>query len=423
MQWDKQTEAAFNGWFNAPQTAWENWWDIVAGSTQNGHATPATSSAFTDWSFNYWNGIANQWLAYMQKNMETFSPMLSEHARMAMEQFTMGQSHTTHLLKMATDMWQAIVSSGASPEEWQTALQQQMEQLRHQMSSSADTSKFLQNNTELWQLYQTEMQKLMQPWFAMSMQWPQQVGMMAQSSEAKSAIDNPLTTMANLYWDTYHQTLGRLVNMPSLGLMRELNEKINRGFTAWQENQKISFEYQVLLGDAFLNAFEAFMQRLLTMAKEGESIKNQTKLLELWVEVADEQYLEMFHSERYAHTQSQYVNSSMALRRHQRELTEIMLRMNDLPTRSDLDEAHHNIFLLRKEVKALKKSVHDLVEKTGAPPEEKPITTPKQTSKVAAKTKKAVSKSGSKSTGTATATEPTKRPARRTKAKQSGEGA
>jgi class III poly(R)-hydroxyalkanoic acid synthase PhaE subunit len=109
-----------------------------------------------------------------------------------------------------------------------------------------------------------------------------------------------------------------------------------------------------------VDAFAAFMQKLLEMAKRGEPIESQQKLLSLWVEVADAEFLKLFHSEHYAAVQSRYVNSSMALRRQQRELIEVLLRMNDMPTQSALDEAHHNIFLLRKEVKALQKAVHAL---------------------------------------------------------------
>jgi len=427
MQWNKQTEAAFNSWFAAPQTAWGNWWDIVAGSTQNGHATPTTPATFAEWGFDYWNGVANQWLAYMQKQMETFSPLLPENARVAMEQFTMGQSHATHLLRVATDMWQTILNSNASPEEWQSTLQQQMEQLQQQMSS-ADAAKLLQNNAEMWQLYQTEMQKFVQPWLAMWLQWPEQMSTMAQSSDATGTNDNPLMAMANLYWDTYQQTVGRFANMPSLGLRRELSAKINRGFVVWQENQKISFDYQALLGGAFLAAFEAFMQKLFSMAQSGETIESQTALLALWVQIADEKYLALFHSAAYANAQSQYVNSSMALRRHQRELTEVLLRMNDLPTRSDLDEAHHNIFLLRKEVKALQKTVRDLVKANTVPADTVPAdtvpaATPKARGTTATRTKKAAAKSVSKTTGATISSATKKKTTRRTKAKPADEGA
>ena len=274
---------------------------------------------------------------------------------------------------------------------------------------------FQQNNVELWQLYNTELQKFTQPWLAMWMQLPQQVGMMGRpGATGADASTNPLMAMANLYWDTYNQTLGQMATMPSLGLMREFNEKVNRGFALWQENQQVNQEYQLLLGNALFNAFEAFMQKLLAMAKAGKTVESQTKLLELWVEVADEQFLELFHSERYATTQSHYVNSSMALRSQQRELVEIMLRMNDLPTRSDLDEAHHNIFLLRKEVKALKKMVHELVAQSTVPQVVTTTAKSKRTTKTTAVTAEQPTKSSS-------AKQPAKRG--RSKAAQASEGA
>ncbi len=367
MQWDEAQQAAFNGWFGAPQKAWENWWDLMAGSTQNGHATPIPLPAF-----DFWQGLSEQWRTYMQQSLNAFSPDLAESARTAMAQFLMGQGYAEQLVKMATEAWQAIQQNSGSPADWQQALNRYMEQQRQAITNlseqTANATQSFQKSGELWQLYGAEMQKFAQPWLALWTQLPQQMGMMAQPNAAGVNDANPfaapLSAMSNLYWESYNQTLGRMVTMPSLGLMREFNEKVNRGFMLWQENQRANQRYQLLLGEGMLQAVEAFMQRLFTLAQAGKTVESQREVLELWVEVADAQFLKLFHSERYAEAQSQYVNSSMALRNQQRELMEILLRMNDLPTRSDLDEAHHNIYLLRKEVKALRKLVDDLSEKS-----------------------------------------------------------
>ena len=50
----------------------------------------------------------------------------------------------------------------------------------------------------------------------------------------------------------------------------------------------------------------------------------------------------------------------MTYRIQQREIAEASLSLYDLPTRSEVDEAHRNIYELRKEVKALKKALADL---------------------------------------------------------------
>jgi class III poly(R)-hydroxyalkanoic acid synthase PhaE subunit len=395
MQWDQQTENIFNGWFRAPQKVWENWWDVLAGSTQNGYAHKTATNGQSDFPmFDLWSAAINQWQAMMDQGIQAVSPEMSESARVAMAQFMTGQEHAQQLYKMSTAAWQAIMANTASPAEWQPALEQYIAQLRSQMADAGDVNKFMKNSTQLWQQYGQEMQKSGQPWLNMWMQFPQQMGTMTGSRDKA----NPLIEMMNLAWDSYNQTLGRMTNMPSLGLMREFNETINRSFVSWQENQRISLEYQVLLGDAMLSAFEALMQKLLEKAKAGETIDTQNELLTLWVAVADEVFLQLFHSERYATLQSQYVNSSMALRQQQRALTEILLRMNDLPTRSDLDEAHKNIFELRKEVKALKKTVHDLANQVMAPTVTADTSIPHESAQTSTAGKSAARKSAKRTT-------------------------
>lgn len=353
MQQDNQRDATLNGWLNTSQTMWEQWWDLLANTTQNGYANPVGAPMVAP-MFDLWNGWLEQWNKTVQQNFELATAGMPDDAQVATEYFLNSQRHAQQLFKLTSETWQAIMTSVTSPEEWNQGLERYMTQLREQMSRSADGTNTWQNSNELWQLYVQKMQEFSQPWTNVLMQLPQQIGLM------NGTDTTPMGQMFNLYWDAYQQTWGRMANAPSLGLTREFNEKINSGFALWQENQRVSTEYQLLLGDSMLKAFEGYMRKMLEMAQNGESAANATELLKIWVDVADEQFLELFHSEAYATLQSQYVNSSMAFRRQQREITEIMLRMNDLPTQSDLDEAHQNIFMLRKEVKALKKRVQEL---------------------------------------------------------------
>jgi polyhydroxyalkanoate synthesis regulator phasin len=47
----------------------------------------------------------------------------------------------------------------------------------------------------------------------------------------------------------------------------------------------------------------------------------------------------------------------MIYRLYQQQLMEVVLKMYDLPTRGEVDEIHHSIYELRKEIKSLKKAV------------------------------------------------------------------
>lgn len=50
------------------------------------------------------------------------------------------------------------------------------------------------------------------------------------------------------------------------------------------------------------------------------------------------------------------MNAALIYRQRQQQLMEVFLKLNDLPTRSEVDEIHRSIYELRKEMKTLKKA-------------------------------------------------------------------
>jgi polyhydroxyalkanoate synthesis regulator phasin len=71
-------------------------------------------------------------------------------------------------------------------------------------------------------------------------------------------------------------------------------------------------------------------------------------------------FIEVFRSEKYIRIQGRLLNTAMAYRIHQREIVELFLKIGDMPTRSEVDEAHRNIYEQRKEMKALKKALVEM---------------------------------------------------------------
>ena len=76
-----------------------------------------------------------------------------------------------------------------------------------------------------------------------------------------------------------------------------------------------------------------------------------------WSDIADDVFKDVFRSKEYVRVQGRFINASMAYRARQRDVNEMALTAMDLPTRTEIDEAHHRIYELRKEVKALKKEL------------------------------------------------------------------
>lgn len=136
---------------------------------------------------------------------------------------------------------------------------------------------------------------------------------------------------------------------------RELNNLLQI-FDAWINFSKAGFGYLLLLLDILLKVFEELMGELVSSQNKGETIENWRQFLQVWSSVFDRVFAQRFHSEDALEIQGNFLNSAMRWRQQQQQLMETLLKMNNLPTRSELDEIYRHLYELRKEVKNLKKS-------------------------------------------------------------------
>lgn len=164
-----------------------------------------------------------------------------------------------------------------------------------------------------------------------------------------------LNELANLYWHIYEQNFGNFLQSPSMGSMREFNNKLLKSFDAWINVQQASFDYQIVLINVWIKAFDALMRELASSQETGETIQDWRQFLQVWSLLFDQAFAETFRSPDALQTQGKLLNTTMRYRLQQQQLMEVFLKINDLPTRSEIDEIHYSIYELRKEIKSLKK--------------------------------------------------------------------
>jgi class III poly(R)-hydroxyalkanoic acid synthase PhaE subunit len=166
-----------------------------------------------------------------------------------------------------------------------------------------------------------------------------------------------VSEVTNLYWDIYEKTFGSVLQSPSLGYTREFNNKLFKSFDAWINFSKASVDYQLVLLNVWLKASDELMRELASSEQKGEMVQNWQQFLQVWSSVFDRVFAQTFRSEDALEIQGKFLNSAMTYRLHQQQLMEVFLKMNDLPSRSEVDEIHRSIYELRKEIKSLKKSL------------------------------------------------------------------
>jgi class III poly(R)-hydroxyalkanoic acid synthase PhaE subunit len=178
-----------------------------------------------------------------------------------------------------------------------------------------------------------------------------------------------------------------MIGSPGVGFTRELEEKFSRAYQAWQKARQAMDEYQMLMADGWSGVMEQVLREMMNRAEKGQPVESIRDLIRLWTTAADKSFDRVFRSERYSEVQGQFLSTYMEYRIEEQKVFEEIMKYSYIPTRSEMDEAHRNIYELRKEVKMLKKAQRDTGKKAATPakkpaaePAKKPADAPKTAS-------------------------------------------
>lgn len=348
--WSDQVQTMFKVWSTAQKKMWENWYDMAQAAPR----TPPFSGDMNE----QWRRLAGQGLAAW---MAGAGPT----AREAAERLFSTQDIFFSFLNFSAKAWQSMAVGAEAGEAWSTLMNRYLDQLRTDLVHIPERLfQAGQGSEELWRQYVDEVNRMAQPWLQAG---PQAWNYWAQAVRGDRS---GLLELAQLYWDAYERSIGRLTKGPGMGPARELEQKLLHGFEAWQEFNQAAFEYQMVLADVWLRAFERLGQKLVALAQQGQTIRSLQEVAQLWTDVADSVFIDAFYSDKYIRSQGRLVNAAMANRIQQREILELLLQAADLPTRTEVDRAHRNIHQQGKEIKALRKALDELQE--ALPPADTP---------------------------------------------------
>lgn len=328
--------AFWNAWADAQSQMMQTWTDMTDSTVQ-------AQSQFAE----MWQGMAQQnaqaWTSKSDTTVQTVADKMLE-----------SQQGIQQMLKMAWQTWEKMMPIVAKDGDWQGALDEYVNKIREDMLNiPAMSMRGMNDMNALWKTYLDQWQGHLNPW-ANAMQASSPLAGPAMLGDRNSLIE-----MTNLYWDAFQDTFGQLLQAPGVGSSRELDEKLRAGFAAWLDVQTTSYEYQVVVANAWVESFKSLMTELVNQAEKGEQL-GLRDFLNKWSGIADDIFKTTFASDAYVAAQSKLVNAMMGYRTRQRAVSEIMLQALDLPTRGEVDEAHRRIYELRKEVKALKKMMTEL---------------------------------------------------------------
>ncbi|HTL61384.1 MAG TPA: class III poly(R)-hydroxyalkanoic acid synthase subunit PhaE [Nitrospira sp.] len=343
MFWNDQAEAVTNAFTESQTKIWESWCALFR----------TVPSPMMPLCFGM-----DQWRELTSKGLQDWTAESEQVVKDVAQRLHVAQDTAMRFLELSLSAWKAMTPKVESGEDWQTMFANYSTKLREQLLLSPDgMARTAGDMAELWRLYLEEWQKLSQPW---TESWRRASWHFGQAATGDGSA---LIKLTNLYWDAYERTFGRLMESPSLGHTRELNEQLLKGFDSWLDFRRASFEYQVVMSETWCRSFERFIGRMASLVEAGKPVQDVRQLLFLWLDVVDENFLAVFRSDEYIRMQGHLMNTAMTYRIHERDIVEAFLKISHVPSRSELDEAYRRIYELRKEVKELKSAFRQIQSK------------------------------------------------------------
>jgi polyhydroxyalkanoate synthase subunit PhaE len=198
-------------------------------------------------------------------------------------------------------------------------------------------------------------------------QWYEQVAPFLQKTIFSGAMADTNQFASRLFGGARDQARDWL-QMPSFGLNREHQERLQALIQAQLDLQDANDGYNALMAQAGRDAFERFERKLAEHSEPGRQLQSSRALFDLWIDAAEEAYAEIALSAEFRNRYAALVNAQMRVRAGVQRAVEELGGMFGMPTRTEVDAAHRKIAELERELRRLRKSVDSGATESRAAP-------------------------------------------------------
>jgi len=360
--WTEQAEQMLKTWTEAQKNVWDSWQDL-AGRAVGAQPKPQAFSMNP--------------MEWFQQSMSLWTDSTGV-ARDAGHQVFGSQFSMMRNLELLTRAWQLVAPKLGTGQDWRSPLSGFTTDWFKQLTGvSGDMFEMSKNTQALWQSYLSEWGPLLKPWLSSAIEATGS----GHLGEMMLGGSTGLGRLLKMGQDDFQTgPFVGFAEIPSIGVTREHQAKLLRAFDAFVDLRKVMLDFNKMTTGAMGKAVETVMEALVEKSKKGEKMRSVRDLNRLWLESADQVFTRMYASEEYLAAQRRLSTAGMSFKIQQQEVVEMVLKGLNLPTRSELDDAYKTLYELRKEVKALKKAVHEQA-KSATEAKPKPATEAKPATK------------------------------------------
>jgi polyhydroxyalkanoate synthase subunit PhaE len=203
-----------------------------------------------------------------------------------------------------------------SSEDWQSALNDQFEELKKIfVHAQGDTKSGMGNMFGAWQMLPLDN--------------------LQRAFSSASVL--PGDFLEDLKPENIQKVTDKFLSIPGVGYTRETQEQIQEGLRFWNNYQKVSMEYNHAMANVSLKALDMMRNRFIKMAEEGKEIHSLREIYDLLVDCGEEAYAEFTYTKEFSDLYGRLTNALMAVKHHGRNVVDEILGALNMPTRRGMN--------------------------------------------------------------------------------------
>jgi polyhydroxyalkanoate synthase subunit PhaE len=152
------------------------------------------------------------------------------------------------------------------------------------------------------------------------------------------------------------EAIRRMTEGPRFADVGETERRMAQVMELYLAVQSAARTYESVIAAAWMEANQLFAARLGERFAAQESALQPKDFLKLWLDIANEVLVKTHRTEGFLEAQRQLLRSGMDFLLAERDLVEELVEPAGLPTRSELDELHQSVQILKRRVRKLERA-------------------------------------------------------------------
>ncbi len=186
-------------------------------------------------------------------------------------------------------------------------------------------------------------------------QFMEKMTTIGQSTEAYS-FENIDHDSVKIWSDLYLKEVQRYFNIPSLGLSRFYQERMNLTLDKFNLFNTSLIDFMQLLSLPFEKSFKVLQDKIEELTRKESLPEDPQELYRLWIKILEGHFMTLFKSPEYTSKLAATLDAMDDFLQARNRIITDALQSLPIPTDKDMDALYEELYHLKKKVKEMEKS-------------------------------------------------------------------